>query len=407
MKRTISLILVLCLCFLLTACSSDPEPTTVPTTEPASDPTTQPTSAPTEPSAPETTEPTTGEVIHDLPMTAISVTQQTEITNGKEGTPVFEYTYQNIRLVLPDAEMSMSVNLDILNRIDATRATANDLMNDAVAVEPQYPYSLSVIYEPQRIDSAVLSLFGCQTMFSGGSTLHSGHGLTYDLTTGTVLTLSDVLVSGVTADVLCPLVIDALAALPEEACIFADYATTVEDRFSGDFLADKSWHLSDAGLCFTFAPYEVAPNSTGFVHALIPYESLTGILNDAWFPQERITPNGTLEILPFTQEDTEGFEQFAELYLSKDGGKYLLHATNLVYDVVIESGFWNTDGTTFTPEQTVFQADSLVASDAVMIQTDIPDAMPNLRITYTDATGTVTVYLSASGEDGSPLLLTY
>lgn len=407
MKKLLSMLLALCLGLSLAACGSDPEPTTVPTTQSTSAPTSAPTTAPTEPSAPETTEPPAEEVVHDIPMTAISITEQTEVTNGKDGTPVFEYTYQNIRLVLPDPEMAMTVNLDILNRIDATRAAATDLMNDAVAAEPRYPYSLSVIYEPQRTDSSVLSFFGRQTVYSGGSTLHSGHGLTYDLTTGKVLTLADVLVSGVTADVICPLVIDALSALPEEYYLFSDYSVTVEDRFSGDFLADESWHLSDAGLCFTFAPYEVAPYSTGFVHAVIPYEQLTGILNDAWFPPEQVTPNGKLEVLPFSQEDAAQFEQFAELYLDREGGSYLLHSTGLIYDLVVESGFWNMDGTAFTPEQTVFAASSLVPSDAVMVQTDIPDTLPHLRITYTAAEGTVTVYLSASGEDGSPLLLTY
>lgn len=407
MKKTLSLILALCLGFSLTACSSEPEPTTVPTTEPTSAPTVPPTDAPTEPSVPETTEPTVAEVIHDLPMTAISITEQTEVTNGKDGTPVFEYTYQNIRLVLPDPEMAMAVNLDILNRIDATRADATELMNDAVSADPQYPYTYSIIYEPQRNDSTVLSLFGRQTVFSGGSILHSGHGLTYDLTTGKILNLTDILVPSVTADVICPLVNDALSALPEEYYLFDDYTVAVENRFSGDFLSDESWHLSDAGLCFTFAPYEVAPNSAGFVHAVIPYEKLNGILKDSWFPQERIIPNGQLEVLRFTQADAGRFEQFAELYLDREGGTYLLHSTGLIYDLTIESGFWNMDGTVFTPERTVFRADSLVTSDAVMIQTDVPDVLPNLRITYTGADGAVTVYLSANGEDGTPLLLTY
>ena len=407
MKKILSLILALSLGLTLAACHSDPEPSTDPATIPTSAPTVPPTDAPTEPSVPDTTEPTSVEVLHDLPMTAVSITEQTEITNGKNGSPVFEYTYQNIRLVLPDPEMAMTVNLDLLNRIDATRTTAADLMNDAVAAEPQYPYTLSFIYEPQRTDSSILSLFGRQTVYSGGSALHSGHGLTYDLATGKILNLTDILVPGITADVICPLVNNALAALPEEYFLFDDYTATVEDRFSGDFLSDESWHLSNEGLCFTFAPYEIAPNSTGFVHALIPYGQLSGILADAWFPPERITPNGALEVLPFTQEEADQFEQFAELYLDREGGTYLLHSTNLIYDVVIECGFWNMDGTVFTPEQTVFTAGSLVSSDAVMIQTDIPDTLPHLRITYTGAEGAVTVYLSASGEDGTPLLLTY
>jgi len=404
MKRTLSLILALCFCLTLAACGSDPEPTTVPTTEPANQPTTQPTAAPTEP---DNSEPTTGEVVYDLPMTAISMTQQKEVTNGKDGNPVFEYTYQNIRVVLPDGDMALDVTLDILNRIDATRSAANDLMNDAVSANPQYPYSFSIIYEPQRLDSGVLSLFGRQSIYSGGSVFHAGHGMTYDLATGKALTLADVLENRVTADVICPLVIEAIRSLPEEYYIFDDFETTVEDRFAVDFRADAGWHLSDDGLCFTFLPYEVAPNSTGFVHALIPYEKLSGILKDAYFPAERVTPDGQLEVSAFLDDNTENFDQFAELNLDRIGGTYLLHSTGLIYDLVIETGFWNMDGTVFTPEATVFDAGSMVPSDAIKVQTDIPDTLPHLRITYTGAEGTVTLYLSASGEDGTPLLLTY
>lgn len=411
MKKMFSLILALLLALSMAGCTRDPEPSTEPTTEPTppvtTTPTTMPTTAPTEPSLPDESEPSVEIVVQDLPMYAISLTNQTEVTQGNDGQTVFEYTYQNIRLLLPDAEMSISINLDILNRIDATRAVATDIMNDAVAAAPEYPYSYTILYTPKRVDTGVLSLFGQQASYSGGSTLSSGHGLTYDLTTGTVLTLEDVLVPGTSADVICPLVIDALAALPEEYYLYGDYSITVEDRFSGNFLSDEGWYLSDEGLCFVFAPYEVAPYSTGFVQAVIPYDQLTGVLNDPWFPGEQVTPSGALEVLPFTQEDAAQFDQFAELYLDREGGSYLFHSTGLIYDLVIESGFWNLDGTVFTPEKTVFKASSLVPSDAVMIQTDIPDTLPHLRITYTAAEGTVTVYLSDSGEDGTPLLLTY
>ena len=52
-------------------------------------------------------------------------------------------------------------------------------------------------------------------------------------------------------------------------------------------------------------------------------------------------------------------------------------------------------------------AESLIPDNAVLITTDIPDVMARVRITYTGADGAVTVYLSASGLDGAPLLLTY
>lgn len=411
MKKWISRALLLCLAVSLCACTHTEEPTLAPTSQPTAgtqattEPTaltegTQATSKPTEPDE-------TVSLVFDLPMTAITMTEQTETAQNSSGDTVFVYTYQNIRLFLPDAEIGFSITLDLLNRIDSTRPAAADMMNDALSASPQYPYSFSIIYTPMRADGTVLSLFGRQTTYSGGSAIHAGQGLSYDPRSGAVLTLEDILVPGTTADTLCPLVIDALTTLPEEYCLFSDYADTVESRFSGNFLADDGWYFSQDSLCFVFAPFEVAPNSTGFVHAQIPYDRLNGILRDVWFPEERITPNGSLEVLPFTQEEADRFDQFTELYLNQVGGSYLLHSTDLIYDLVIESGFWNLDCTVFTPEQTVFYANSLLSSNAVLIQTDIPDGMPNLRITYTTNDGTVSVYLSASGEDGSPLLLTF
>ena len=410
MRKTLSLMLALCLILTLFACGTNTDPTTTPTTnepttEPATTPSTEPSTEPaTDPTTEPTTEPTTAPVVYDLPMNAISVTEETESTQNSDGNTVFEYIYQNIRLMLPDTEMSLSVNLDILNRIDSTRSDAADIMNAALQASPEYPYNFTVIYEPMRIDGHVLSFFTNQTSYSGGTALHIGSGLTYDLFTGKVLTLEDVLCSEVTADDICPLVNSALEALPEEYYLFADYKNTVEQRFADNFLTDDGWHLSTEGLCFTFDPYEIAPNSTGFIHALIPYSQLTGILRDEWFPAEQVTPDGVLEVLPFAQHNAT-FDQFAELNLNPDGGTYLLHSTGLVYDVVIEAGIWDGDGTRFTPERTVFMADSLIPTNAVNIRTDIDDPMNSLRITYTGAEGTVTVYLSTNTEDGSPLLL--
>ena len=411
MRKILSFMLALCLILTLLACGTNTEPTTTPTTnepttEPVTTPTTEPSTEPsTEPTTEPATEPTTAPVVYDLPMNAISITEERESTQNSDGDTVFEYIYQNIRLMLPDVEMSMSINLDILNRIDSTRSDAADIMNVALQASPEYPYNFTVIYEPMRIDGHVLSFFTNQTSYSGGAALHIGSGLTYDLFTGKVLTLEDVLCSDVTPDDICPLVNSALEALPEEYYLFSDYKNTVEQRFAVDFLTDDGWHLSTEGLCFTFDPYEIAPNSTGFIHALIPYSQLNGILRDEWFPAEQVTPDGVLEVLPFAEHNAT-FDQFAELNLNPDGGTYLLHSTGLVYDVVIEVGILDDYSTRFTPERTVFMADNLIPTNAVNIRTNIDDPMSKLRITYTGAEGTVTVYLSASTEDGSAVLLT-
>jgi hypothetical protein len=151
-------------------------------------------------------------------------------------------------------------------------------------------------------------------------------------------------------------------------------------------------------LCFTFAPYEVAPNSSGFVHALIPYEQLTGILEDAWFPPEQITPAGALHISSFTQEIADPFDMFTEVVLDKENALYLIHTDGILYDLVIEYGVRT--GDRFTPEYTVFRADSLVSANAVTLQAD-GDTLSMLRISYTGSDGTVSLFVTFDSE-GNP-----
>lgn len=400
MKKLCALFLLLCFTFLLTACVSTPEPGTeppaIPTQVPTAPPTESPTTVPTEPE-PTQTPPTTS-VIYDLPMISVVCAPIQEVTNGASGSPIFQYTYQDIQLTLPDTAISAAIDSDITQRINSTQSDAADLKDASIAAEPKYPYSLSVIYEPQRIDGTVLSFFGTHTLYNGGSVLHSGRGLTYDLTTGSVLTLDDILTDSVTADTLCALVTAALSELPEETYLFGDYAGTVETRFSENFLSDESWHLSKAGLCFTFAPYEVAPNSSGFVHALIPYEQLTGVLADAWFPPEEITPAGALHISSFTQEIADPFDMFTEVVLDKENALYLIHTDGILYDLVIEYGVRT--GDRFTPEYTVFRADSLVSANAVTLQAN-GDTLSMLRISYTGSDGTVSLFVTFDSE-GNP-----
>lgn len=379
MKKLTCLLLSLILLLSLAACHDQPEPTDPSTETPTTASTTAATQG-TEPPVPETTvdpEP----VVYSLPMTAITLTEQVEATANSEGATVFEYRYQNVWLQLSDADMADTVILDLLNRIDATRTAAETVMQEAAAADPEYPYSFTVHYEPERIDSGILSLSGRTTSYNGGSHPNSScTGLTYDLTTGQVLSLSDILSDSCTADIICRLTVDALSGMAEEYYIYDDYSAVVEDRFAGDFLADTGWYLSNEGLCFDFAPYEIAPYSSGVVTAVIPYEVLVGVLEDAWFPQEQISAGGTVLISSFEDAVLDRYDQFTEIVLDSEGAASLLTTGSLIYNVFVETGSWNDSGTVFTPGSCIFAADCLSNTSAIVVQ--IP-AGTGIRVTYT------------------------
>ena len=122
----------------------------------------------------------------------------------------------------------------------------------------------------------------------------------------------------------------------------------------------------NSGLCFYFPPYEIAPYTSGVVVAEIPYEKLTGILKDDYFPAERQEALGNVTAEPMTQAGLDKFTQFSEITLQPGSDTFLLSTDHAVYNLtmqtaVVQSGVVN-------PLHTVFAAASLTPGDAIMVQ---------------------------------------
>lgn len=348
--------------------------------------------------------------IPQLPLTAVSLPMQRESAAAENGTVIFEYTYQNISLLAQDAEVADVVILDLLNRIDATRSDAMRIMADAQAAYTAsadwIPYIYTVTYNPTRIDQGVLSLFGEQVSLSGSShPSHTGIAVSYDLVSGEVLSLADILDESAPLNQLGFYMGQALVEAAGTSGLYENYASIVEDLLTYDLLETDGWFFTDTGLCFYFSPYEIAAYSAGTVFAEIPYEKLVGLLKDEYYPTEEVQAFGSISASLFTDSDLEQYQQFSEAVLDADGESILLHTDGIVYDIRIEQGTWSLDGVTFTPSCVVFAADNLTPQDAVMVQTYIPDGAPNLRLTYRSSEEVVTVYITQSGEDGSILLI--
>ena len=152
-----------------------------------------------------------------------------------------------------------------------------------------------------------------------------------------------------------------------------------------------------------FAPYEIAPYSSGTIHATIPYEKLTGILDDKYFPAEKETAAGTLYAELFSEDAAKKHTQFAEVILNNSGDKVLLHTDHYIQDLQIISGSWSADDSTFIPENVVFAAYGLTVGDAIMLETEFAPTAPTIQIRYTTHEKTITTYLS--GVTGSSVTL--
>jgi len=378
MKKQICLILAFCLVISLSGCfrtDENPPQTSDNTTTGIQ----QTPTSPTEPDFLET-------------MVAISVPTFTEDTTADDGTVIFQYTYQNMSLVLHKPAVADKIILDFLNRVDSTTTLAEDTANMAKNAyngnKNWVPYLYHIAYSPARVDHNVLSLFGNNVVFSGaGHPERTCISASYDLVTGDVLTLASIMTQTATTEDFCRLVLDGLSEMAEGDYLYENYANKVEKRFDTDATTDEAWYFTQTGLCFYFSPYEIAPYSSGIISVEIPYEKLHGLLHEAYFPTARLAARGSVVITPFENANLNNLSNIAEFVANKDGKMYMLHVEGSVQDVRILL-------TDKTGNSTVFAAYSLSEGDGVMIQAD-DELLENMRLTY--KTGTESINIALAG----------
>ena len=306
-----------------------------------------------------------------LPMISVSLPVTTEVNKADDGTVIFEYTHQSIVLSLNDSNVADDVIIDFLSRVDNTQGYADSVLaqakEDYNSSSDWIPYQYSISYKPTRIDSGVLSLFGADASYSGSSHPDAHYSATnYNLVTGDVLTLSDILESNVTGQILTDAALEVLTTQKDTYRLYAGFESIVKDRFTKKFTSDQSWYFSNSGLCFYFPPYEVAPYTSGVVVAEIPYEKLTGILKDDYFPAERQEAFGNVLAEPMTQTGLDRFTQFSEITLQPGADTFLLYTDHAVYNVTMQTAVAQSG--VVNPLHTVFAAASLTPGDAIMVQ---------------------------------------
>ena len=374
MKRLICIILCICLAMAAGGCAQEP---TVPETTagvPTSNVVTDP---PTEPSIPAFVRP---------PMQAIILPTVTETVSAEDGTPLFTKTYQKFQMILTDTDVDDIITADLQSRLSMALYDAADIEAAALSTyNPEVawnPYIMEVSYTPTRIDSAVLSLFGNHLTYRGSvhPTLVT-ESITYDLNTGSSLTLGDILAEGVTGQTVADLVIQALAPRAEKD-LYGDHQDVLRERFSNNYSNLTDWYFSRTGLCFHFSPYDIAPYSSGTIVAEIPYESLSGVVQDRYLPANRVIPTGSMYASNYIEDDSERFIYIANVELESNGMKILLHPDATVTDVRIESGSWSADGSLYIPASTVFAADSIELGNAIVVTAGLSESDPVLRLVY-------------------------
>ena len=163
-------------------------------------------------------------------------------------------------------------------------------------------------------------------------------------------------------------------------------------------LMEGNWYFSHWGLHIV-TESEVPdnhPDVNGTWEYLVPYSALEGYVKPEYI-REEITDTASFSVVSDEAQSGRGKEIIDMLKVSEDGQTVYFVADGRANDVRISrvdylNGFYDTERLWYC---------SVMEDCALQIVTDIPEGMPELKLSYRDATGEHELYLSQSGVDGS------
>lgn len=357
MKKSLCLLLSLCIAVLVCGCNQESaQPTSEPTAPPASLPDT----------------------------TAVVLKYVTEEKLADNGALLGTVSYQVPSIYMTDLANASLIHEDLLARIENRKSESKEvfaLANELYSPDdPWQPYYYECLYTPVRMDDVVISLSGKSSSYAGGAhPNHWLHSVTYEPGTGKVLTLADILENAGNLDWLCSYVLDALSNLGEDYFLFDDYVQVVKTRFTPDGAGYSSWYLSGTGLALYFSTYEIAPYAAGDIVIEVPYTELNGIVKPEYLPAAAPVVSGSLLIA----ENADQPSQPIKVEIDVDGTEILLLPEGTVTDVTIQQGSWTEDGSLFLVNATLMRANCITEDDAILLTANIPENNPELRVSYT------------------------
>ena len=275
-KRIFAMIMALCLVFALAACGqaeTEESPAPAESEEPAGSETPAGTEEPEESEAPEAlnAEVTLEEELSTVEedgvtyMTAQSVAPNVSIKGADEAAQAIASVLSE-RLTVPQED------------IDEYSAMAREHYDtlDETERESFGGYSIRYSAEVERSEG-VLSVLCTRTEYTGGAHDNTSvFGLTFDLSTGALLSAADIAAD---YEGLCAKVAESVSAQAEE--LEEGTITGDLDAYAGGVLDTEKWYLDGEGLVVFAAPDELAPHAAGTIVFTIPYTELEGLLNES------------------------------------------------------------------------------------------------------------------------------
>ena len=256
----------------------------------------------------------------------------------------------------------------------------------------------------ERMDDRVLTLLYNDYSFTGGAHgFYGDTGCSFDVETGRLLSLEDL--SG-DYDALAAFLTDYMVNTVEndpELAQRIDLGLFEEGTGYAEILApllrQGAWYFDGQGLVIFSSLYEISSYAAGPIVFSIPYAQLQGHVDDRWLPGE-IQDSGSLELAAGGEMLPDNTPIIDKLDVDAEGESLYLIARGSVKNLRIAKGEYVNS---FYVTENLWNCAGM-ENCALQLQCLIPEGMPNLRVSFDDAQGSHSYYLSHSGLDGSVIL---
>ena len=147
--------------------------------------------------------------------------------------------------------------------------------SEGEAWKPMFTMEMRRELTPQRTSEGVVSFETVDYIYTGGAHgMYGVYGLNFDTLTGEELTLEALSRDPEAFRAAC------VAEMVRQGLLMENLWFITEDELlpKMETIADRdSWYLTDTGIVFHAAPYELAPYSEGALEFLVPYSELPGL----------------------------------------------------------------------------------------------------------------------------------
>ena len=233
------------------------------------------------------------------------------------------------------AEKLHERNVELNNHYQEIKADLRTSAEEIYEFQKEYFYPLSSnnSYSVQRADNYILSIREDADEYWGGAhPMYGAYGINYDVNTGEILKITDVLTS-----------IEKLPAILSEKVIqqYADEYETfelLEETLESYSAEDYNWTMGYQGITFYFPPYEIASYAMGLIEINLWFDEMPELFEKKY---RKVPENGYCMALPLdygveidldNQDGKKNRLLVSDYYETEEEIEYGISRLSIMYD---------------------------------------------------------------------------